>query len=149
MSEIAKSPPEALFQPLMDQWTQPFWDAAARHRLVAPQCRACGAFRMPPTPFCPHCLSQELNWPELSGTGTIYSYSIVARSVMPGMEEIAALCPGARRIAGRRRRSPDHQHRRRSVEEIRIGAEVEVVWEDRNDGVSVPRFTLRVPSREG
>ncbi len=39
--------------------TEPFWQAAKEHRLVAPQCADCGAFRLPPTPFCPGCQSKS------------------------------------------------------------------------------------------
>lgn len=59
----------------VDSWTAPIWEAAARSQLTAQQCGACGTFRMQPTPFCPSCLSQDVNWPILSGHGTLYSYT--------------------------------------------------------------------------
>lgn len=59
----------------VDAWTAPVWQAAADERVTAPQCGACGTFRMQPTPFCPACLSQAVNWPTLSGRGTLYSYT--------------------------------------------------------------------------
>ncbi len=143
MDAIAKSPAEVLFNPTMDQWTKPFWDAAARKTLTAPKCRSCGAFRMPPTPFCPECLSQEIDWPELSGKGAIYSYSIVARAIMPGMEDCLPYVPALVEL-------PDAGGVRLitnivgvPVDRVRIGANVRVVWETRRtDGVTVPRFTL-------
>ena len=141
-SEIARPPPDALFSLLTDQWTQPFWDAARAHRLVAPRCAACGRFRMPPTPFCPHCLSQDIEWPALSGNGVLFSYTVVTRAIVPEMEGslpyVPALvdlddAPGARlitNIVGV------------PVSAIAIGARVRVVFSDRSDGISVPRFTL-------
>ena len=61
----------------VDTFTEPFWRAAQEGRLVAPQCATCETFRMPPTPFCPSCSSQDIDWIELSGTGTIFSFTVV------------------------------------------------------------------------
>jgi len=139
---LAKSPAEVLFTPTMDQWTEPFWKAAGEHRLVAPQCHDCKRFRMPPTPFCPYCLSQRLDWPTLSGKGTIYSYSIVTRAIMPGMDESLPYVPALVEL-------PDAEKVRLitnvvgvPLDAIAIGAAVTVVWDERSDGVTVPRFTL-------
>src|SRR5260370_1192433 len=44
-------PPEGMIQLAPDEWTAPFWEAAAQHRLVVPRCTTCGAFRFPPSPF--------------------------------------------------------------------------------------------------
>ena len=57
--------------------TQPFWDAAKEDRLVAPRCMTCGTFRLPPAPFCWVCQAQEVDWVELPGTGTVYTYTVV------------------------------------------------------------------------
>jgi uncharacterized OB-fold protein len=142
MDMIARSPAESLFTLCTDAWTQPWWDAAREHRLTAPCCEVCGRFRMPPTPFCPHCRSQKLRWPTLSGRGTLFSYTVVTRAVIPAMEScipyVPALvdlddAPGARlttAIVGV------------PIDAIVIGAPVKVVFETRTDGVVVPRFTL-------
>ncbi|HET8705568.1 MAG TPA: zinc ribbon domain-containing protein, partial [Pseudomonadales bacterium] len=63
-----------------DPWTEPFWLAAKNETLVAPKCGQCGTFRMPPTPYCPKCQSQNTLWPSLSGKGTIYSFAICTKS---------------------------------------------------------------------
>jgi uncharacterized OB-fold protein len=142
VSEMAVAPAEALFNLSTDRWTAPFWQAAAEHRLTAPQCTDCGAFRMPPTPFCPECLSQRIDWPALIGLGTVFSYTVVRKAITREMEGalpyVPALidldgAPGARlitNIVGV------------PVDAIHIGARVRVVWHDRADGITVPRFTL-------
>ncbi len=141
-SAIALAPPDALFTLVTDRWTKPFWDAARAHQLVAPRCAACARFRMPPTPFCPHCLSQEVEWPTLSGNGVVFSYTVVTRAIVPEMAGslpyVPALidlddAPGARlisNIVGV------------PVSAIAVGARVRVMFDDRGDGISVPRFTL-------
>lgn len=85
--------------------TEPFWQAAKERRLVAPQCADCKKFRLPPTPFCPSCQSKAVNWVELSGAATVYSFAVVHG--FPGMPELVLVpavldlpdAPGARLVS--------------------------------------------------
>jgi uncharacterized protein len=70
----------------MDEHTKPFWEAAKERRLVAPCCGQCGTFRLPPTPFCPNCQSTQVNWIELSGGATVYSFAVVHG--FPGLPDL-------------------------------------------------------------
>lgn len=89
----------------VNRTTEPFWKAAKERRLVAPQCGDCGSFRMPPTPFCPACRSTAINWVELSGEATVYSFAVVHG--FPGMPELILVpavldlpdAPGARLVS--------------------------------------------------
>ena len=138
---IAKRPPPELFKLSTNSWTQPFWDAAAQHRLVAPQCSQCGRFRMPPTPFCPGCQSQAIDWRTLSGSGRVYSYTIVERGIVPGMEAHLPYVPAVIELDG----APGVRLISNIVDvdvaNIRVGMAVTVVWDDDHaHGVAVPRF---------
>jgi uncharacterized OB-fold protein len=142
---ISKSPPPQFFQFAADAWTEPFWQAAREHRLTACQCASCGRFRMPPTPFCPNCRSQAVEWPELSGRGVIFSFSIVERAVVPAMADYIPYAPALIEL-------PDAPGVRlfsnvvgAPLDEIRIGAPVHAVWEDEVDGASLVRFALGDP----
>jgi uncharacterized OB-fold protein len=142
MSLIAKPPPLQLFKLGKSQWTEPFWDAAANRRLVAPRCGSCGRFRMPPTPLCPHCHSQALEWPQLSGAGTIYSFTIVRRAILPEMEDSIPYVPAVIQFAeadGVRLVSNIVQS---PIDNIRVGRPVTVAWQDAPDGVVLPVFRL-------
>jgi uncharacterized OB-fold protein len=142
MSAIAKSPAEELFSLCADQWTQPWWNAARERRLVAAKCGSCGRFRMPPTPFCPHCLSQRIEWPTLSGRGTLFSYTIVRRAVVPAMEACIPYVPALIDLEGAPGARLTSNIVDVPVDDIRIGAAVKVVFVERGDAVVVPRFTL-------
>lgn len=140
--DIAKVTADEIFELVTDRWTEPFWDAARRHVLTAPKCASCGTFRMPPTPFCPHCLSQEVEWPELSGQGTVYSFTVVNRAIIPAMEATLPYVPAIVEL-------PDAPGVRLvsnivdvPVSSIAIGQAVRLRWHDRADGVSVPCFTF-------
>lgn len=89
----------------VDRFTEPFWEAARAGSLVAAQCAQCEKFRMPPTPFCPGCGSMEIHWAELSGTATVFSFTVVTHhpAVGPILMIPAVLdldgAPGARLVS--------------------------------------------------
>lgn len=60
--------------------TEIFWSEAAQGRLVAARCGRCGSFRYPPTPYCPECRSDIIEYPALSGQGELFSFSVVNRA---------------------------------------------------------------------
>ena len=138
---IARRPPPELFKLATNAWTQPFWDASARHELVAARCADCGSVRMPPTPFCPCCQSQVIDWNVLSGRGEVYSYTIVERAILPGMEAHLPYVPAVISLegAGGARLVSNIVDVRLDV--LKIGMPVQVVWDDMPQlGVALPRF---------
>jgi uncharacterized OB-fold protein len=125
-----------------DEWTQPFWAAAADHRLVVPRCIECGAHRLPPTPFCWRCRSQDVAWEEHDGAGEIYSFTIIRHAVIPDVRDalpvVAAVVElpgtdGCRLIGNVVDCEP---------EAVRIGMPVTLDWYDVREGTSVPVFRL-------
>ena len=73
--------------PQPDGQTQEWWDATRRHELVIQQCADCLALRHPPQGTCPNCGSERKAWRNMSGRGTLYSYTLVHRSGLPGWRE--------------------------------------------------------------
>jgi hypothetical protein len=108
-------PPESI-RITTDAWTEPYWLAAKADQLVAPRCRECGAFRFPPTPFCPECRSQAVDWVELRGPLTVFSYSVVRG--LPGLTDLvlvpvvveAADAPGVHVVSNLVGVDPDAVH---------------------------------------
>jgi uncharacterized protein len=139
---LTRTPPAELFTLVVDQWTEPFWDACRAHRLVVPRCADCGTTRFPPGPFCPACRSQGVDWVELPGTGAVYSYTIVSRSLTPEMDDSIPYAPAVIELDGADGRRLVSCVVDAPLENLRVGARVRVSWEDRPDGVSVPRFVL-------
>ena len=134
------TPPSEFIQISPDQWTQPFWTAAAAHRLVCAQCRHCQQFRLPPGPFCPRCRSQEVDWPELNGRGTVFTYTIVHHPVLPALAGHVPYAVAAVQL-------PDAGDVRLpgnligvDSDDIYVGMPVRVEWADIRVGVTVPRF---------
>jgi uncharacterized OB-fold protein len=69
--------------PPPDPLTAPFWEAASRHALVIQRCRACGLYVHLPRPVCRRCLSFDLAWEEVSGRGTLYSFTETEKAFHP------------------------------------------------------------------
>ncbi|WP_327324316.1 Zn-ribbon domain-containing OB-fold protein [Streptomyces sp. NBC_01210] len=69
--------------PEVDDFTRPFWDAAADGRLLIRHCRACAKAHHYPREFCPHCWSEDVGWEGASGRATLYTWSVVHRNDLP------------------------------------------------------------------
>jgi uncharacterized protein len=131
-----------------DSWTEPFWVAAADHRLTIPRCGSCGTHRMPPSPFCYVCQSQDVEWVAHSGNGFVYSFTVIRHAVIPTVADAVPYVVGVIEL-------DDASHVRLvsnlvdiAPEDVKIGMRVSVVWDDVDDGVAVPRFTPNTASPE-
>lgn len=133
--------PESISQLRPDPFTQPFWDAARDHRLVAARCMSCATIRpMPPGPFCWECGHDEIEWITLPGTGSVHTFTIVASAPLPELADVVPYviavieldkAPGAR-IMSNVTGIP--------VDEVSIGMRVAVAWDHIDEATVIPRF---------
>ncbi len=64
--------------PVPTDLDRPFWEACNEERLVIQHCAACVRYQHPPDRTCEACGSADrLEWREVGGRGTIYSYGVV------------------------------------------------------------------------
>ena len=124
--------------PAITEETAPFWTAAAEGRLLVEHCDACGADSFPPRGMCRSCRSRDIGWVEVTGPGTVYSFTVNHQRWVPDLEvpytdvrvEFADH-PGVR-VAGRIRGcAPD---------DVRIGMTVAVGFEPGPGDVAIPSF---------
>jgi uncharacterized protein len=119
----------------------PFWEGCRHRQLRVQRCTACGHLRWPPSILCPKCLAEGGEWTALSGRGTIYSFIIVHRPQHPAFFDdvpynvaIVELDEGVRM----------HSNVVECAnEELRVGLPVEVVFDERNEEITLPRFRPR------
>jgi uncharacterized protein len=117
-----------------------YWDRARAHELWLMQCDDCGQSYFYPRPICPLCFSRNTRWQQVSGRGTLFTYSIAHRAPTPAFRDrvpyiaaIVELEEGARMPTNLVEIEPDPA-------KIRIGMAVEVVFDDVSDTISLPKF---------
>src|SRR5262245_50181837 len=123
-------------------WTEPFWQAAAEHRLVVPRCTVCGTYRLPATPFCFACRAQAVEWVEQSGDGEIYSFTVIRHPVIPNVADALPLVAAVVEL-------PDTGGCRLvgnvvdvDPADVAIGLPVRVDWYDAWPDATIPVFRL-------
>lgn len=62
--------------PAPTEISAPFWNGLKAGRITIPQCKACGHWVFFPRRHCDKCWSQDLEWKEVEGTGTLYTYTL-------------------------------------------------------------------------
>jgi len=124
--------------PTVDDLNRPFWEAAKRHELLLQRCRKCGAYRYPAGLVCHVCVSDELEWTKVSGCGTIYTWTVFHRAYHPAFTTEVPYAVTAVELAEGPRMITNVINCPLSA--IKIGMPVEVVFEDINDDISLPKF---------
>ena len=114
--------------PQPDVISQTYWTAAKDHKLIIQSCTGCQQYVFYPREECPYCQSKDLEWVEVSGKGSVYSYTIVRRAAHPGFTNdvpyvyaIIELAEGPRLISN----VIDC-----NIGEVQIGMPVTVAFED-------------------
>ena len=124
--------------PAVEDETRPYWEAAKQGRLLIKACNACGEVHHYPRPFCPTCWSEDVEWREVSGRGTIYTYSIVFRNDLPPFNEWSTYVPAIVELEEGPRLMTNIVET--DAGSLRVGMPVEVRYRDLNDEWAAPVF---------
>ena len=118
--------------PVVDENSQPFFDAAARSELMLQRCSDCHAFLWPYLEICTECLSEDIKWSASSGKGTVHSFVIMHRLFHPGFQDdvpynliVVELEEGPRVTSILREIAND---------DIQVGMQVHAQWHDTSGG---------------
>ena len=130
------------FTPSPHGLTAEFYRHLAGGELRLQRCDACERWRHPPRLLCGACGSASWGWQRVSGRGRIYSWERVWHPVHPALKEA---CPYLIVLV----ELPDADHVRMvgnllgdPRQEMRIGTEVEAVFEDREHATLVQWRTI-------
>lgn len=121
-----------------------FWSWCRKRELRFQKCGACGRFRHPPMPFCPHCRSDDAQWVPADGNARLFSYTVVHHAVS---ERLRPYVPyniaivefprlGVRLVSNVIDLPADR---------LKIGMALRLVWQESEDGTSLPLFKEETP----
>lgn len=63
--------------------SQPFWDGLAEHKVRIQYSPSSGKYVFYPRLLAPGTLANDLEWREISGLGTLYTYTVADRATAP------------------------------------------------------------------
>ena len=124
--------------PVLQPWSEPFWEGTRAHKLLIQECQACGVKIFYPRKACPECWSSELGWSAASGRGKVFSHTVTLGGVeakfaddLPYVLAMVDLEEGIRMMGNVVECDP---------EEVSIGMEVEVVFQQVTDEITLPQW---------
>lgn len=71
--------------PLPGVYEDQFWQYVAERELRLQRCENCGAYRYPPGPACPQCLSEGGTWTPVAGRGRVLSWTVFHKQYFDAM----------------------------------------------------------------
>ena len=131
MSEYKKPLPE--FRPE----TKPYWEATKKHELKLPKSKTNNKFFFYPRAVSPYDdMSQDIEWADASGRGKVWTYSIhnmgptkAYKGDPPYVVALVELDVGVKMMTNIVDCDP---------QDVKIGMEVEVVFDDITEDVTLP-----------
>ncbi len=128
----------AKLMPVPTPETEAYWQACNEGRLLVQRCAACGNHQFYPRLLCSACGSRDVDWQEASGSGRVKSFTIIRRPVteayaddVPYVVALIELAEGPTmmsNVVGC------------DVEDVAIGMQVSVQFEQRTEEIAVPVF---------
>lgn len=73
--------------PVKTPTSAPYWDALAQHTIRIQYSPSSGEYVFYPRVLAPRTLADDLEWREISGLGTLYTYTIAHRPVHPSFAD--------------------------------------------------------------
>ena len=136
--------------PIPDELTKPFWEAANEGRLVIQRCLACTdrrgltVLQFPPEPTCIWCGSGEtLGWFQVSGRGTIQTSGVLHDAAQKQLQVDQPLNMAVIALEEDPRCFMLSHLRETSVDQVPVGARVEVIFETTPaTGQKVPEWRI-------
>jgi len=124
--------------PLPTAVTQPYWNGLREGLIRVQHCLDCDRSVFYPRSHCSHCLSDRLEWRQMSGEATLYTFTITRQPTAPHFaDEVPQLLAVVELAEGVRLTSTLVNV---SESAIRVGMKLRPVFDRRSDEVTLLRF---------
>jgi uncharacterized OB-fold protein len=128
--------------PVADELSKSFWNGARERKLVIQRCADCNYYNHPPRPVCDACLSQRLEFPTVSGQGTVFSFTVMHQRDVAGFEDEAPFINIVVELAEQPLLLMVANVPAGERDRVRVGAPVEVYFEERGADLVIPQFRI-------
>jgi uncharacterized OB-fold protein/acyl dehydratase len=113
-----------------------WWNEVAAGRIAVQRCTGCQELRHPPRPMCPSCRSMEWDSIEISGRGTLHTFTVIHYPQFPGYDfpicaALVDLEEGVRMVSDVMDCKP---------EALKIGMKLQAYVHEDDDGFKLPLF---------
>jgi uncharacterized OB-fold protein len=119
------------------KFSQPFWEATREKRLLLQYCPRSAQYQFFPRPLSIFTGRRDLEWREVSGRGTLYTYTLIPDSSVATQERpvrilaIVELAEGVRMLSN---------IGNVALEALRIGMPLVPLWEPLPNGMHLLKF---------
>ncbi len=118
--------------------SRPFWDALAEHRILVQYSPSLDRYVFYPRTLAPGSFADDLEWREIDGAGTVYTYTVARRPTgPPWTDAVPQLLAVVAWDVGPRISTELTDVVR---EDVRIGMRVVPVFCDTGDGITLLRY---------
>lgn len=124
--------------PVLDGLAKEFYGWCKQRQLRFQRCTDCRVWRHVPRELCPECGSSNWEWTPSSGRGTVFTWTTIARALLPAFQPDAPYAPvvvemeeGVRLLSSVVDCPSD---------QLRIGMPVEVTFDEVTPEVTLPKF---------
>lgn len=137
MSEQAQKPNR--FEPKADNpLTAPFWEATKEKKLLVQRCISTGKYQYYPRAASIHDFGGPVEWVEVEGKGKVYAISVMHRAGNPLMMDKVPYAVALIEVEEGFRMMSNVVNC--PVEDIKVGMDVKLTWEELSDGRHLPLF---------
>ena len=126
--------------PAPTQETEPFWQGLRNEQVLLQRCEDCGSWIFYPRSNCSNCLSANLKWHQVSGEGTLYTFTVTRQATAPHfVDEVPQLIAMIDLNEGVRLTSTLVAD---ESDDLKVGAKVVPVFDHVSDDVTLLRYRL-------
>lgn len=127
-------------RPVPTPTSQPYWDGLAKNQILVQHCSDCEAWVFYPRSRCTNCLSSSLEWKQVSGRGTVFTFTIARQPTVPMFADETPQCIAIVELEEGLRMTTTIVVEDPST--LRTGASVSPVFDHGDDGATLLRFRV-------
>ena len=135
-----QSPAPPITAPVPQPESDFYWDKCKEHEFWLRHCKECDQTYFYPRDICPGCFSRDTEWIKTNGRAVVHTFCIVHRAPVPSFRDKVPYVPAIVEFEGGARMATNLVEVEADPSVIKCGMEVEVVFEDLDEKISLPQF---------